>query len=597
MSELSSILDGGCIYNTGGCKLGWPQGANDATAPSRPFQVLRQRMSVIAVLVFLLFGPMNSWGSAQTDSSPSTFDEIQSVDVVLDGKPIFPVQGIPSYPASERARGIENRLKKLAASEEFSPDRFTFAEKDQLTIILYDDHMVFGVHDLDAEAQGVGRAVLASLAKDKVVSAIQTYREERMPRNLIIRTGLAILATILLASIVFLIWKFARRQQTWLERRYRSKIGDVQFRSMQLVQAERLWAAVRGIVQGGRTLLTLFLVLAWLEYALHLFPWTRPIADQALVLILTPLKIMGQGIVKSIPGLLFIVVLAILVRYLLKLLRLFFAGVENRTIQISGFDPDWSWPTYKILRLGLIVCAVIVAYPYIPGADTAAFKGVSLFLGVIFSLGSSSAISNIIAGYMLTYRRAFKVGDWVKIGDNMGNVLQIRHQVTHLRSFKNEEVIIPNSSILNSQVINYSSLARQHGLILHTTVGIGYETPWRQVEAMLVLAAERTPGLLQEPRPFVLQKVLGDFCVTYELNVYTEEPQERMKLYTELHRNILDVFNEFKIQIMTPAYVGDPDQPKIVPRGHWFDVPADSSDKGASLVEDLAGSTPLEEDG
>jgi small-conductance mechanosensitive channel len=216
----------------------------------------------------------------------------------------------------------------------------------------------------------------------------------------------------------------------------------------------------------------------------------------------------------------------------------------------------------------------VVAYPYIPGSNTEAFKGVTIFLGVIFSLGSSSVIANVIAGYTMTYRRAFHVGDRVKIGDHIGDVMEVRLLVTHLRTPKNEEIVVPNSEILNSHVINYSTLARNQGLILYTTVGIGYETPWRQVEAMLLAAADRTPGLLKQPPPFVLQQVLGDFAVTYELNVYCDQPQSMAKLYTALHQNILDVFNEYGVQIMTPAYEGDPEQPKVVPKGQWFMAPA-----------------------
>ena len=173
------------------------------------------------------------------------------------------------------------------------------------------------------------------------------------------------------------------------------------------------------------------------------------------------------------------------------------------------------------MRTGIVAFGLVVAYPYIPGSGSGAFKGVSIFLGVIFSLGSSSAISNIIAGYTMTYRRAFRVGDRVAIGEVTGDVSEIRLQVTHLHAVKNEEVVVPNSTILNSNVVNYSALARKKGLILHTTVGIGYETPWRQVEAMLILAAERTPrASLREPAPFVLETALGDFCITYEINVY-----------------------------------------------------------------------------
>jgi small-conductance mechanosensitive channel len=168
----------------------------------------------------------------------------------------------------------------------------------------------------------------------------------------------------------------------------------------------------------------------------------------------------------------------------------------------------------------------------------------------------------------------FRIGNRIRVSDFIGDVIDVRLMVTHLRSLKNEEIIVPNSLILSNHVINYSSLARQQGLILHTTVSIGYETPWRQVEAMLLMAAERTPGLLRQPPPFVLQQLLGDFCVTYELNAYCDEPTAMYRLYTELHRNILDVFNEYNVQIMTPSYEMDPDQPKVVPKEQWFAEPA-----------------------
>jgi small-conductance mechanosensitive channel len=224
----------------------------------------------------------------------------------------------------------------------------------------------------------------------------------------------------------------------------------------------------------------------------------------------------------------------------------------------------------------VIAFAVVIAYPYIPGSRSEAFKGVSLFIGIIFSLGSSSLIGNFIAGYSMTYRRAFRVGDRVQIGDHVGIVERMRLMVTHLRTLKNEELVVPNSTILGAEVINYSSLARERGLILHTTVGIGYETPWRQVEAMLVEAAARTPDLRRDPPPYVLQKALGDFCVTYEINAFCDTPEAVEAIYTALHRNILDLFNEYGVQIMTPSYESDPEQPKIVPKEQWYAAPAPS---------------------
>jgi small-conductance mechanosensitive channel len=203
-----------------------------------------------------------------------------------------------------------------------------------------------------------------------------------------------------------------------------------------------------------------------------------------------------------------------------------------------------------------------------------AFKGVSVFAGVLLSLGSSSFIANSIAGLSMTYRAAFHEGDRIKVGDVVGTVEEIKLMVTKVRTPKNEQVIIPNSNILNDNVTNYSHMARRDGVILHTVVGIGYDTPWRQVEAMLLLAAERTAGLKQDPPPFVLQQGLGDFAVNYELNAYSDQEHRMPALYSALHANIQDVFNEHGVQIMSPAYEADPADPKIVPPEKWFEEPA-----------------------
>jgi small-conductance mechanosensitive channel len=295
-------------------------------------------------------------------------------------------------------------------------------------------------------------------------------------------------------------------------------------------------------------------------------------------LALDPLRTLGAGFVANIPRLAFLLVLFILVRVVLRITRLFFDAVGRGTVTLRRFDPEWSEPTYKILRIAIVAFGLVVAYPYIPGSQSEAFKGVTLFIGIVFSLGSSSAVSNVIAGYMMTYRRAFKVGDRVKIGESVGDVIETRLQVTHVRSLKNEEIVIPNSEILSGQVLNYSSLGRERSLLLHTEVGIGYATSWRHVETILLEAAARTPGLAADPKPFVLVKRLSEFAVTYELNVPCGDVHAMTATYSALHRNVLDVFNEHGVQIMTPAYEGDPPEPKLVlPHDLYAAAPASGS--------------------
>ena len=323
-----------------------------------------------------------------------------------------------------------------------------------------------------------------------------------------------------------------------------------------------------------RLLLVAALIYFYLALTLRQFPQTRGFAERLVDLVVQPLKEMSAAVLQYIPKLAFLIVLVFVVRYLLKLTNLFARAVSAGRVPLRGFDPDWAQPTYNIVRVLIILLAIVVAYPYLPGSGSAAFQGLSIFAGLMLSLGASSAMASLIAGYTVTYRRAFRVGDRITVGEFTGDVTEVRLLVTHLRTAKNEEIVVPNSVVLQSHIVNYSKLAKNPGLILHTTVGIGYETPWRQVEGMLLLAAERTDGVLQDPRPFVLEKSLGDFAVTYELNVYVDGAQHIPQRYAALHRNILDVFNEHGVQIMTPAYEGDPEQPKLVPKEQWYAAPA-----------------------
>ncbi|GJL69722.1 MAG: hypothetical protein NPIRA06_23570 [Nitrospirales bacterium] len=297
-------------------------------------------------------------------------------------------------------------------------------------------------------------------------------------------------------------------------------------------------------------------VYAYLNIAFRLFPWTAYMGTQLFNILLDPNRVIVRGFLSSFSSLVFLVILVVLFRYLLKFGKLIFANLAIGKEAWPGFDREWAWPTYRISRTLVIAFGVVVGYLYIPGSTSDAFKGITTFLGVLLSLGSSPIIRNILAGYTLVYRRAFQEGDRIKVNEIPGDVLEGRILTTRLRSLKNEETIVPNSEILNNHVTNYSAAAREKGLILHTTEGIGYETPWRQVEAMLIEAPDRTPGLLKDPPPFVLQLALGDLCVTYELNVYCDRPYYMMDLSTGLSQNILDVFNEHGVQIMTCLYGG-----------------------------------------
>jgi len=500
---------------------------------------------------------------------------IETAPVRLDGQVLFSLRGISAFPAGDRAAAVEARLETVARDRTFDPQKLAVVEEETMSALMAGKLRLVSFVDADGELEGVSRQSLAGFTCNRIRQAIIKYRADRQPEAIqddvltaLLYTGILAVALLLLAWV----WRrIMRRLATRIEERVRSLGVD----SLKSGSAQRVGSIIR---RGLRSVFTLIILVAVYLYAhsvLGLLPWTRSIHAKLGVWVIQPLQIMGNSVVNQLPNLIFLLILFFVLRWVLGLVRLFFDSVAKGTITFANFDPEWAHPTYKIVRLLIVAFGLVVAYPYIPGSESAAFKGISLFLGVVFSLGSSSVISNLLAGFTLTYRKAFKLGDRVKIGEVVGDVTTMRLQVTHLRTPKNEEVIIPNSSILNGDVTNYSSMAQSPGLILHTTVGIGYETPWRQVEAMLLQAADRTPDLLKTPPPFVLLNSLGDFCVVYEINAFCDQPQQMGPLYARLHRSILDVFNEYGVQIMTPAYEGDPDQPKVVPRDEWYKSPAE----------------------
>jgi small-conductance mechanosensitive channel len=517
--------------------------------------------------------------------------------VILDGEILFQVRGVSAFPAEERARRISERIDGFASDVNRPIQSLRLVEEKEITMIFAGDQALTGVINADGLLEGgVEREVLARVYLKQIAEAVERHRETRKPINILIHIAFSLLATAILAFAWWgTRWVFDRLDAV-IERRYKERVKDLKVQKVIIIQAHQMWAGFRGSMHGIRAFLLFLLIYAYLNFVFRQFPWTAYIGKQLFNIILDPIRVIVRGSLSSFPSLVFLVILVVLLRYLLKFGKLVFANLSIGKVIWPGFDREWAWPTYRIFRTFVIAFGIVVGYPYIPGSTSEAFKGITIFLGVLLSLGSSSIIGNILAGYTLVYRRTFQEGDRIKVNEILGDVMERRILTTRIRSLKNEEIIVPNSEILNSHVTNYSTAAREKGLILHTTVGIGYETPWRQVEAMLIEAADRTPGLLKDPPPFVLQLALGDFCVTYELNVYCDRPYYMMELYTGLSQNILDVFNEHGVQIMTPAYMADPEQLKIVPKDQWYTPPAKPPKiKQDTEVVDSAPTTPPSE--
>lgn len=332
-----------------------------------------------------------------------------------------------------------------------------------------------------------------------------------------------------------------------------------------------LWGLAQGLLQIIWVLSLLVIAYFYLSSVLGTFPYTRNVALLLLEYIKSPLVAMGSALARSIPDLIFLIVLWFVVRFVLRTLKTFFHAVARGRVRLTNFEPEWALTTYRLLRLFVIAFSIVVAYPYIPGSDSDAFKGISLFLGVILSLGSTSFIANIIAGTALTYRGVFREGDWVVIGDEEGWVEEIRGQLVRLRTRDNERVSIPSSTILNANVTNLSERKDASGLVLRCPVGIGYDESWEKVHKLLLQAAHDTEGVMPEPEPRVLTDELGNYAVSYTLMVRISDPGTLPDIRTRLNQAILDRFHNAGIQIMSPSYESDPATPKI---------PVDTTGKG-----------------
>ncbi len=537
-------------------------------------KLARHVLTVLPVSLWVLCGLLCASAFAQ---SPQAQDPtgVSTAPVIVDGKKLFRVRGTSAYPATRRAGEIRQRIIDLARDESFDPDQLTVvAEEPFHSVIMAGDLEVFNVFDEDAALENVQLRVLVVVYRDVIAEAIRQYRADRSIDRLVNNSLLALAATMLFAFLLWAVSRIFRWLVTWTERDVRRGVQELATKTYHLFHPHQLWQFVAGMLRFLRLVTYIILVYFYLNAVLGLYPWTRPVARTLFRFVVDPLESMWLGFVAAVPNLIFLAVLWVVVNYLLKIFRAFFKAIEQRRVRLESFESEWAMPTYKIVRILVIAFAVVVAYPYIPGSDSLAFKGVTVFVGILLSLGSSSFIANLLAGVSMPYRGAFREGDRIKVGQTMGIVEELTVMVTRVRTPKNEIVVIPNSNILNTDVINYSHLARTEGLLLHTTVGIGYDTPWRQVEAMLIEAANRTEGLKKEPPPFVLQTSLNDFSVEYQVNAYCSKVRDIPLIYSRLHANIQDVFNENGVQIMSPAYVADPETPKLVPPEAWRTPPA-----------------------
>lgn len=337
-----------------------------------------------------------------------------------------------------------------------------------------------------------------------------------------------------------------------IERRLGLRVGAIKFQSQILIEKQDVEKYVANLIRFCSFILYIPLFYTYLVNVFLIFPTTKYIAENLLATVYGALASVGMSIVDYLPNIIILIVFFFIAKGVLRVITHFFSGIEAKRIFISGFYPEWADPTQKIVRLFAIVFFIILAFPYLPGSDSPAFQGLSIFLGVLLSIGSSGAITNIISGIVLTYMRAFTIGDRVKIADTEGDVVEKSLFVTRIRTVKNVGIAIPNAMVLNNHIVNYSNQAKKRGLILNISLTLGYEIPWQKIQELLLNSVEGVAGIDHSLKPFVLQKALSDFYVEYELNAYTREPEKMGQIYSDLNQRILDQFNSAGIEIASP---------------------------------------------
>ncbi len=517
-------------------------------------------MRRVLLVIALLSPAAHSSALAQADTtSPRAVtgpsQTVPGAPVILKGDTLFWIQApLGPFAPADRAQAIVTRMTRVAADPLRSKDSVLVVPGEASSDILIGDETITTVTDADAAAAGVPRGDLVAARARAIQGAIRSQSVWGIVKALLLGALFTLLATAVLVIAIKLMNRFFPTLNAKLNSWRGTRIPSLRIQRLELLSAARLADVLVGVAKALRIAILVILLFYYVPLVFSFFPWTHGFASTLFTYIAAPIRQVGAAVLGYIPNVFYIAVIVAVTYYLLRFIRLFFDGLSKGTLQFRGFRDEWADPTYKIVRLLVLAFALVVVFPYLPGSGSDAFKGVSVFFGVLLSFGSAGAIGNVIAGVVITYMSPFKIGDRVKIADTTGDVIERTLLVTRVRTIKNVDITIPNAMVLASHIINYSSTAKDGGVILHTGVTIGYDAPWKQVHQLLIDAAGRTDQLMTEPPPFVLQTSLDDFYVSYELNVYTENPGQMARIYSELHQHIQDTFNEAGVEILSPHY-------------------------------------------
>lgn len=478
------------------------------------------------------------------------------VPVVVEGDTLFYLYTKRGgYTPLQRAEMIDAAITQLGRRFTLHPDSVYIESSDIVSDLMYGNKVIASFTDQDGLWEGRSREQLAADKRIVVVKKLKELKEEHSFWQL----GKRILYFVLVLVGQYLLFRLT----TWLFRKLKvriqklkdTKLKPISIQDYELLDTQRQVNLLIFLSNLSRYVLVFLQLLITVPLLFVIFPQTKGLADTIFSYIWNPVKDILVGIVDYIPNLFTIFIIWYAIKYLVRFVHYLSREIEAGRLKFGGFYPDWAMPTFHIIRFLLYAFMIAMIYPYLPGSRSGVFQGISVFVGLIVSLGSSTVIGNIIAGLVITYMRPFKLGDRIQLNDTTGNVIEKTPLVTRIRTPKNEVVTIPNSFIMSSHTVNYSSSAREYGLIIHSEVTIGYDAPWRQVHQLLIEAALNTPGVIDDPRPFVLETSLSDWYPVYQINAYIREADKLAQIYSDLHQNIQDRFNEAGVEIMSPHYM------------------------------------------
>ncbi|MDE7421357.1 MAG: mechanosensitive ion channel family protein [Muribaculaceae bacterium] len=538
---------------------------HEAKSDSLQVQELKLQIEQMKLNEILLKSKLEETNQHQLADSLKKAVKLQRIDslravtpgvpIVVEEDTLFKIYAARGgHSALDRAETTTETIIKIGKDRRLHRDSVYLLDNETYIDIMYGDKVIISVTENDALWHATTPMILAETWMPIIADKISLLKAENSFWQILKRAALFVLVIIvqyMILKLINFLFRKLRREIIWLKVH---KLKPLVIRDYELLNTKYLCRALIVLCRFLRYVVLIFFFIITVPILFSIFPQTESLAYKIFYYIIDPVKMVVKAIIEYIPNIFIIAIIWYCVRYIVKGLKYITEEIKSEKLKISGFYSDWAEPTFNIIRFLLYAFMIAMIYPYLPGSESGVFQGISVFVGLIVSLGSSSVISNFIAGFVITYMRPFKAGDFIKVNDTMGNVVEKSPFITRIRTIKNEIVTIPNSFITTSDTVNYSASARQYGLIIHTMFTMGYDVPWRTVHSLLIEAALKTNGILEHPAPFVLETEMNDNYMCYQINAYIKEADDMPVIMSDMLQNIQDAFNEAGIELFAPHH-------------------------------------------